>query len=220
MDTGLEKNIGWWNSITGADVDRDGDIDYIAGNLGLNNSYCATSEYPLKVYAKDFDNNGSVDAVLACYFKESLMQSESKKLFPVHFWDELNSQSPKFRQQFSSYKQYGRTTMDELLTADDLKEVVQLEANFMASAYVENVGGSKFRISPLPMLAQVGPVNGIITDDLNGDSNMDILLTGNDYGNEVFVGRMDALTGLAFLGNGKGHFDVVPICKKWIQSIW
>ena len=94
--------------------------------------------------------------------------------------------------------------MDELLTADDLKGVLQFEANFMASAYVENLGGSNFRISPLPMLTQVGPINGIITDDLNGDNNMDILLTGNDYGNEVFVGRMDALTGLALLGNGKG----------------
>ena len=168
----------------------------------------------MKVYAKDFDSNGSVDAVLACYFKESLKQAEHKKLFPVHFWDELNSQSPKFRQQFSSYKQYSKTTMDELLTADDLKGALQLEANFMASAYIENMGGSNFRISPLPTLAQVGPANGIITDDLNGDNNMDILLTGNDYGNEVFVGRMDALTGLALLGNGKGQFDVVPSAKS------
>ena len=85
VNTGLEKYIGWWNSITGADVDRDGDIDYIAGNLGLNNSYCSTAEFPMKVYAKDFDSNGSVDAVLACYFKESLKQSEQQKAFSSTF---------------------------------------------------------------------------------------------------------------------------------------
>ena len=207
-DTGLEKYMGWWNSITGADFDRDGDIDYVSGNFGLNNSYCATTEYPLKVYAKDFDKNESVDAVLACYLKESLTQLEGKKLYPVHFWDELNSQSPKFRQQFSSYKQYGKTTMGELLSPDDLKDAVQLEANFMSSAFVENLGGSKFRLSALPTLAQVAPVNGIATDDINGDGNLDILLVGNDYGNEIFVGRMDALTGLTLFGDGKGGFSV------------
>ena len=115
---------------------------------------------------------------------------------------------------FSRYRQYARTTMSDLLTAEDLKEAVQLEANFMASAIVENLGGSKFRISPLPMLAQVAPVNGIITDDINGDGNLDILLTGNDYGNEVFVGRMDALTGVTLLGDGKGLFSVMPTAKS------
>ncbi|HEX5169709.1 MAG TPA: VCBS repeat-containing protein, partial [Cyclobacteriaceae bacterium] len=210
----LDNFKGWWNSIVGGDFDHDGDIDYVAGNYGLNNSYCATAEYPLKVYAKDFDNNGSVDAVLACYLKESLNQNIERKLFPVHFWDELNSQSPKFRQQFSSYKQYGRVTMQGLFKPDELKDAIQLEANFMSSAYIENLGGGKFEITSLPMLTQVAPINGMVTDDINDDGNLDLLIIGNDYGNEVFVGRMDALTGLVLLGNGRGDFSVMQTSES------
>lgn len=208
-DTGLESHMGWWNSLAGADFDHDGDIDFVAGNYGLNNSYCSTPEYPLEIFAKDFDSNGSVDAILACYLKESLNNMGEKKLYPVHFWDELISQSPKFRQRFSSYSEYGNTTMAELLSVEDTSDVLNLKANFMESAYIENLGNMKFRISSLPMLAQVAPVNGLIVADVNRDANPDVLLTGNDFGNEVFVGKMDAMTGLVLLGDGTGNFEPV-----------
>jgi hypothetical protein len=213
-NTGLENRTGWWNSIVGADLDVDGDVDYVVGNLGLNNSYCATEENPLTIVAKDFDKNGSVDAVLACYLKESLQNPQVTKLFPVHFWDELNSQSPKFRQQFSSYEQYGRTDMTQLLTEEEVKDAIRLQANFMASSYIENLGQGRFKINPLPTMAQIAPVNGMTIDDVNDDGNLDVLLIGNDYGNEVFVGRMDALTGLALLGNGKGGFGVMSSAQS------
>lgn len=208
-NSGLDNYRGWWNSITGADFDNDGDIDYVVGNYGLNNSYCATPEYPLEVYAKDFDNNGSVDAILACYLKESLESTKGKKLYPVHFWDELIAQSPKYRQRFSSYDQYGRTTMAALMAEEDTSGIVKLEANFMESAYVENLGNLTFKVSPLPMVAQVAPVNGMVVEDINRDGNEDLLLIGNDYGNEVFVGKMDAFTGLVLLGDGSGSFQPV-----------
>ena len=204
----LDNYSGWWNSLAAADFDGDGDIDFIAGNYGLNNSYCATPEYPLEVFANDFDGNGSIDPILACHLPESFEQP-ARKLFPVHFWDELISQSPKFRQQFSSYNQYGRTTMDELLSPEDMKGGLRLTANFMQSSYIENLGGFKFKVSPLPVEAQVAPVNGLVIEDVNGDGNADVLVVGNDYGNEVFVGRMDALKGLVLLGDGAGNFRSV-----------
>lgn len=208
-DSGLENFRGWWNSIAGADFDHDGDTDYAVGNYGLNNGYCSTPEYPLEIYARDFDNNGSVDAILACYLKESLDNTKEKKLFPVHFWDDLISQSPKFRQRFSTYSQYGSTTMAELLEAEDSAGMLKLDANFMASAYLENMGDFTFRVSALPTLAQVAPVNGMLAEDINNDGNADLLLIGNDFGNEVFVGKMDAMTGLVLLGDGAGNFREV-----------
>lgn len=209
-NTGLENYRGWWNSIAGADFDNDGDMDYVVGNYGLNNSYCATPEYPLEVYAKDFDNNGSIDAILACYLKESLENMEGKKLYPVHFWDELISQSPKYRQRFSSYSQYGSTSMEELMAEEDTSGMVKLNANFMESAYIENLGNFQFKVTSLPMVAQVAPVNGMLVEDINQDGNPDVLLIGNDFGNEVFVGKMDAFTGLVLLGDGAGNFQPVP----------
>ncbi len=212
-ETGIDSLSGWWNSLAGGDFDNDGDIDYIAGNLGRNNIFQVTRELPLKVFAKDFDGNGSIDPLLACYMRES-MQSEVKKLYPVHFWDELNSQSPKFRQKYLSYRQYGDATIFDVLTTEDLKDALVLEANCMESSYIENLGGGKFSAKPLPMLAQVAPVNGIVVSDVNNDHNLDLVLVGNDYGNEVFGGRYDASVGAVLIGDGKGGFEVVPSSKS------
>ncbi|HYF70281.1 MAG TPA: VCBS repeat-containing protein [Ohtaekwangia sp.] len=211
--TGVEKYVGWWNSLTAGDFDNDGDTDYVAGNLGENNSYQVHGDFPLKVVAKDFDGNGSVDAVLGCYVKES-PTSDAKKLFPVHFWDELNSQSPRFRKQFSRYEQYGNATLTDLFKPEELQDAYTLEANHFSSSYIENLGNGKFTIKALPTLVQVSPVNGMVTDDINADGNADVMMVGNDYGNEVFAGRYDAFTGLILLGNGRGDFEVISSSRS------
>ncbi len=206
VGTGLENYSGWWNSISSADFDKDGDPDYIIGNLGLNNYYKISDNQPLRVYAKDFDANGSMDAIISCYFKS---EEGDMREYPVHFWDELNSQSPKFRNQFSSYKQYGAATMDLLLKPYDTAGMLVLKANYSQSSYVENLGNGKFHLKPLPKSAQVAPVNGTIVTDVNSDGWLDVLLIGNDYGNEVFSGMYDAGAGLVLISNGKGEFKAV-----------
>src|SRR5690606_24248391 len=130
-NTGIDNKRGWWNSIIAADFDNDGDTDYVAGNLGLNNFYHASEKYPLRVYAKDIDGNNSVEAVLTCFFKT---ESGDKKEFPAHTWDELNSQSPRFRKKFESYRQYGKATIADLLTEEERKDALILEANHMATS--------------------------------------------------------------------------------------
>lgn len=202
-NSGLEQLTGWWNSLSAADFDKDGDTDYVAGNLGKNNLYRFSDEHPLRVYAKDFDDNGSTDAILSCYFKS---EDGTMQEYPVHAWDELYSQSPKFRNQFSSYKQYGNTDMRALLKPYDTTGMLTLEARYSSTSYFENLGDGTFRARPLPTLAQIAPVNGIVTFDADGDGNQDILMVGNDYGNEVFSGRYDACTGIVLLGDGKGAF--------------
>ena len=209
LKTEVDQHTGWWNSITAGDYDSDGDTDYVVGNLGINNNYQVTEKFPLKVYAKDFDGNGSIDPVLTCYMRES-MTSSDKKLYPLHFWDELNTQSPKFRNKFSRYRQYSKATIDEVLTPDDMKDALILEANNMATSYIENLGNNKFTLKKLPMLAQVAPVNGMVTEDINDDGNLDVIMVGNNYGNEVFAGRYDAFTGLILVGDGQGNFTVMP----------
>ncbi|HYI78678.1 MAG TPA: hypothetical protein VEW65_13740, partial [Chryseolinea sp.] len=137
-----------------------------------------------------------------------------KKLYPIHFWDEINSQSPKFRNKFSRYRHYSKATMDEVLTPEDLKDALTLEANWMASSYIENLGNNKFSMKALPSVSQTAPINGMVTSDINDDGNLDILMVGNDYGNEVFAGRYDAFTGLILLGAGNGSFQIVSSAKS------
>lgn len=211
QDSGLDQYSGWWSSLAGGDFDNDGDTDFVGGNLGLNNYYKASKEKPLRVYAKDLDDNNSVEAVLTCYFKS---ETGEMKEYPVHFWDELNSQSPKFRRKFEYYKQYGRASIEKLLTPAELKDGLVLECNYTSSSYIENLGGGKFRVHALPMLAQIAPLRGIVAEDVNDDGNLDLILTGNEYGNEVFTGRYDAFTGLVMQGDGAGKFEIVSSARS------
>jgi enediyne biosynthesis protein E4 len=200
---GVEKNKGWFNSINGGDFDNDGDIDYVVGNLGLNNYYHAAPEHPLTMCAKDFDGNGSVDAILSCYTKAT---DGTLKSYPVHFWEELNSQSPKFRRQFSLYKDFAVVTTQDFFKPSDLAGALQLEANYLSSAYIENTGNNTFKMTAFPAIVQVAPVNGIVVDDVDRDGNLDVLMVGNDYGYEPTNGKYDAFTGMVLKGDGKGSF--------------
>lgn len=206
-ETGIANMTGWWNSIIPGDFDKDGDIDYIAGNLGENNFYCATPDQPVRATANDFDDNGALDVVMSCYFKA---EDGSMKPFPVHSWDELNAQSPFFRKRFKEYKEYGVTSMDELFTPEQLEGGIILEANHMSTSYIENLGNGQFSIKRLPTEAQFAPVNGLYATDINGDGHLDVAMVGNDYGNEVNSGQYSAFTGLVLLGDGKGEFTPVP----------
>ena len=206
-NSGLEAHTGWWNGLASGDFDKDGDTDYVAGNLGQNNIYQITREHPLRVYAKDFDDNGSTDAILSCFFKS---EEGEKVEYPVHFWDELYSQSPKFRNQFNSYKDYGRTTMAALLQPYDTSGMLVKEVVDPLTSFIRNNGDGTFDVAPLPTWTQVSPMNGMLVLDANSDGNLDILMAGNDYGNEVFSGRYDAGTGVVLLGDGDGNFRHEP----------
>ncbi|HSF54267.1 MAG TPA: FG-GAP-like repeat-containing protein, partial [Algoriphagus sp.] len=203
-DTGLENYLGWWNSISSADFDQDGDSDFVVGNLGANNSHHPTFERPVKIYAKDFDNNGSVDPVTFAFYKDK--QGGVYNSFPSHFWDDLNGQSPMFRRKFDRYKYFALSTEQSFFTEEEKKDVLILTGNYDRTVWVENLGNGKFKVNELPIMAQIAPTNGIVTDDVNADGFFDILLVGNDYGNEIFIGRLDASVGLLLLGDGKGNF--------------
>ena len=207
-DTGLEPYVGWWNSIVSADIDQDGDTDWVVGNLGANNPYHPSATRPYTLYAKDFDANGSVDPVGFAYYKDKI--GGSYQSYPTHFWDDLIGQSPMFRRKFDRYKYFALSTEQTFFTEDEKKGAKVLTGNFDRSAWIENLGNGKFTLHELPMEAQLAPINGIIAEDLNGDGFTDLLMVGNDYGNEVFIGRLDAALGWALLGDGKGGFRAVP----------
>ena len=201
--TGIENYFGLWNSISGGDFDNDGDLDYVAGNYGINNSYGVTKDRPLFVYATDIDKNGSIDPIIACHNK---FDDGKYYLSPYNLWEELSGLSPIFRRRFESYDQYGRATIDSVLTKEEQEECLILKANQLASAYIENLGDGRFQMRDLPAEAQVAPVNGLLFDDLDNDQFLDIIMIGNDHGNEVGGGNQDAFNGLVLLGDGTGEF--------------
>jgi hypothetical protein len=211
--TGISDEKGWWNSIAPGDFDNDGDIDYVIGNVGQNSFYRVDHEHPGRIYAKDFDNNGSYDAIPTLYLKD---EEGKKKEFPAQTRDDLIKQMISMRSKFQTYRAFANATIDKLLTPEDLRNALVLTANNMSTCLLKNMGGGKFEIQPLPIQAQLSAVNGMVAEDFNGDGNLDLLISTNDFGTEVSIGRYDALNGLFFEGNGKGGFSATSMEKSGI----
>ncbi len=211
QSTGLSGEMGWWNSLVAGDFDNDGDIDYIAGNLGLNTNYKATKEEPITLLAKDVDNNGSLDVMVFCYLKDV---NGTMKPFPMATRDDMVSQVLSIRKKYPTYKSYGMATIDDLWSKSDRESAIMLEANYMTSCFIENKGNGRFSMKALPLEAQVAPVYGMISQDVDNDGNLDLLMVGNDYGMEPYSGRHDAFMGLCLKGDGKGNFTSMTIAHS------
>ena len=197
---------GQWRSLQAADLDNDGDIDFIAGNLGLNNKFHVTADRPLKLYAGDFDANKSVDIIPAYYIKNN---REEYELFPALDRTQLADQLPSIKKKFLLNIDYAKTNMQDLLHNIHAKDMIEKDCQTTASVWIENLGNGKFTVHSLPLEAQLAPVNSVLTGDMDGDGNTDILLAGNEYQNEVTTGPYDASYGLFLKGNGKGIFKPV-----------
>ncbi len=209
--TGIDQHTGWWNSLVSGDFDNDGDIDYVAGNLGLNSNFKATPAEPMTMYAKDFDNNGLIDPMLFCYLNA---EDSSRKPFPMHAREDMISQMISMRKRYPTFKAFGVASMDDLWSAEDKENAVAMRTVDLNTSYIENKGNGKFVITPLPIEAQAAPVYGMASNDVDGDGNEDLLLVGNDYGMEPGSGRHDAFMGLCLKGDGKGNFSSMTIAKS------
>ncbi|GAB3949754.1 VCBS repeat-containing protein [Spirosoma harenae] len=194
----IPNSSGWWNCLAQGDFDQDGDLDYIAGNEGLNTLYRPSEKEPVKLIARDFNNDGTIDPLMGYYI--------NGVCYPAVPRDALNQQVIQFRRKYQRFADYAAVTFDELLSDDDRKGAYQVQATYLESAYIENLGQGKFAIHALPQLAQVAPVYGIVAHDFNQDGHLDIVLTGNFYPNEVNMGRQDASVGAVLLGDGRGHW--------------
>ena len=209
--TGVATHTGWWNSLAAGDFDNDGDIDYVAGNLGLNSNYKASVTEPMTICAKDFDQNGLLDPMVFCYMNA---EDGSRKPFPVAAREDMISQMISVRKRYPTYKAYGRASIDDLYGIKDRTNALVYKANDFATSYFENKGNGRFAIRPLPVEAQTAPVFGMLAEDVNNDGNLDLLLVGNDYGMDPSSGRHDAFRGLYIKGNGAGDFTSVPLAQS------
>ena len=208
---GLENSPGWWNSVTADDFDLDGDIDLVAGNMGLNNSFNASLENPLHLFYGDFDNNGKMDPIMTYSINGIRTLAFSR--------DELINQVNSFSSKFPDYNSYAVLEERNILTVLNISECDSLTVTNFQSTVFLNDGKGNFINIPLPVQAQFSPVYSIYSTDINGDKYPDMILGGNQSNTRVSTGKFDALYGLVLIGKGDGHFSPMDPVRSGIKVI-
>ncbi|MFN2439802.1 MAG: VCBS repeat-containing protein, partial [Chitinophagaceae bacterium] len=194
----LTKEKGWWNFILPFDVDNDGDIDLVAGNLGLNSRLKASVKQPVRLYYNDFDGNGKKEQVLTYHVGEKEIPFANKA--------ELEKQVPLLKKKFLYAENFAKATLSDLFSSDKLKKAEVLSADYFSNAVFINNGNFEFKIIPLPWQAQLSSYKDAVIINANNDNLPDILLMGNYYDNNIEMGRYDADFGTLLINQGKGSF--------------
>ncbi|THU34873.1 hypothetical protein FAM09_23040 [Niastella caeni] len=211
QSTGVAGITGMWRSLAAADIDRDGDMDLVAGNLGMNCDYQVTDSTPMELYAADLDGNGSIDPIPFYYIKD---HTGVKRLYPGINRRQFADQVPAIKKQFLHHAQYAKATFDEIFKDKPKDSLQRFTCTETRSCWLENLGGGQFRRHVLPPEAQFAPVNAIICDDIDGDGFTDLLLAGNEYQSDVMTGRYDASYGCFLKGIAHKNFLAIPPARS------
>ncbi|NNE93419.1 MAG: hypothetical protein HKN23_17375 [Verrucomicrobiales bacterium] len=205
-DTGFADIQGWFNGINGADIDNDGDIDYVVTNLGLNTQYQASIERPVLVYYGDFEGTGKANIV------EAIFEEVDGKVVCYPFRGKsCSTHAMPSLKRIPTYEQFAKATLPEIY-GNTLDNAIQFKVTNFNSLVMINDGSGKFDVKPLPHLAQISPSFGVTLTDFNLDGRADCYLTHNFFTPQPEVGAMDS--GLSLLLRGTGD------AAKPFEEIW
>ena len=205
---GFKETVGWWYSINIIDIDKDGDNDYLAGNLGLNYKYKTSEKEPFEIYSNDFDLNGISDIVLG--------YGENGKNYPVTGFDAAVRQLPVLKLRYKGYEEFAGATLQEIYGEQMLKSSLHYKANTFASYWIENKGKGEFPMHKLPNWAQFSSINDMIEIKYK-DNSTAFVVAGNLLVSEVETPRNDASIGLVLLSDAKGEIKVVPPAESTLR---
>ena len=208
---GLTDMHGMWRSLIAADIDNDGDLDLVAGNLGLNCDYHVSAATPMELFAADIDGNGRIDPVMFYYIKG---KDGVRRSYPAFSRSQLAAQAPAVKKRFLLYEDYAKAGFEDIFPGKTKADVLSFYCDETRSCWLENTGNGKFIKHILPVEAQFAPVNAIICEDIDHDGYKDLLLAGNDYQTDVITGRYDASYGCFLRGSRKKEFTSIPPDKS------
>jgi hypothetical protein len=193
---------GWWTSIAAADFNGDGRPDYVVGNIGLNTQYHADPVHPALLFYGDFGFNGAAQIIEAYY--------EGDCLYPWRTRRDLGAAIPSILKRFPRNDAYARATLNEVLGAERLAAAKRFAATELRSGVFLSQPDGTYRFEPLPRLAQIAPIQGLVAGDFDGSGIAGIYAVQNSYAPIPAVGRFDGGLSQLLRGDGHGHFALVP----------
>lgn len=208
LDNGLKNYLGWWQNIKAADIDLDGDTDFVLGNLGENFYLKPAVNQPVRMWIKDFDGNGIADKILT--------QTINGKDMPVFTKREITDQLPSLKKGNLKHTDFAKKTVQDLF-GDAIKSAQKLEVNDAASYVAINNGKGQFTMQKLPLAVQLTSMNAIQLTDINGDRYLDIVCAGNFFDLLPQFCRIDGGYGQVLVNNQKGGFTAMPVTQTGLR---
>ncbi len=199
LDFGLGHTAGWWNTIEATDIDQDGDMDIVAGNLGTNSRLRASIAQPVRLYVEDIDKNGSSEPIVTYY--------NGAESYPFLSRDQLLKQVPSLKKKYRRYGEFASVRVDQLIQNVQAARVKEA-ATFASTVFLNQ--RNQFTGVPLPAEAQFFPIFSFCANDFDDDGIADLLAVGNLYEVQPDLGRYDAGYGIMLKGNGDGTFTPLP----------
>ncbi len=200
-ESGLSPFLGWWTGINGADIDHDGDIDFLATNFGLNTKYKASSKTPEVLFYGDFENSGRKRIVEAGF--------EGGVCYPHRGFSCSRNAMPFVGSKLKTFHNFASAALPEIYPRNSLGKSLRMEANTLESGIFRNDGKGNFTFEALPRLAQASPSFGSSFLDATGDGHPDIFLAQNFFGPQIETRPMVGGLGLILEGDGTGNFKAV-----------
>ena len=197
----IENTSGWWNTIYAADLDNDGDQDFLVGNAGKNIDLDASPEKPVRLIVNDWDKNSSTDPIITHY-------NQGEEWIYASL-DELIKQMPAIKNRYQSYTLYANHPLNKMFTESDLSKASIRKVETFESIILWNKGDGDFSVEALPDELQISPTYSFYADDLNNDNQIDFLSAGNFYGNSPMLGRSASSFGRLLTGLGEGEFRIM-----------
>ena len=197
--TDIGQSTGLWQTVYAADINGDGYTDILAGNWGHNSKLYAGKNGPLKLYVKDFDQNGSVEQIMT--------YTIDGKEYTFLGKDQLELALPILKKTHLTYSEVAGQTV-QYMFGDLFKDYKELKAETLSSSCFINDGKGNFKRTDLPEELQLAP---LFTFAASPHSNINTFMAaGNFYGVLPFEGRYDAMIPSFFSYNkNSNHFKML-----------